>query len=187
MTRKTTAASPPPRAWLALGGAVLLAGCLQPPEVARMSAPTHIITRAEAPPQATPGSCWGKETEPPETRTVIEPVLVQPAQLTSSGEVISPPIYRREPQQRIVRPGKELWFETPCPAELTAEYISSLQRALKVRGLHNGPVTGRIDTRTRRAIRRYQEPQGLASGTLSLAAARQLGLAPAILPDTGES
>ncbi|QDC11641.1 peptidoglycan-binding protein [Oceanicola sp. D3] len=148
----------------------------------RRSAPATIVTQAEAPPSATPGSCWDKETTPPETVTVIVPTLVQPAQLTATGEVISPPIYRRAPQEQITKPAVQRWFETPCSDELTPEYISSLQRALAVRGHYNGPVTGKLDTRTRRAIRSFQQPQGLDSDTLSLAAARVLGLAPALLP-----
>ncbi|WP_342344734.1 peptidoglycan-binding domain-containing protein, partial [Vannielia litorea] len=159
-----------------------LSACMEPPEVQRRSAPPTIVTSAEAPPNAAPGSCWDKETTPPETKTVIVPTLVQPAQLTASGAVISPPIYRRAPQEQIITPSKALWFETPCPADLTPDYVSSLQRALAVRGHYNGPVTGEMDARTHRAIRRFQQPQGLDSSTLSLAAARTLGLAPALLP-----
>jgi len=175
-----------PITWAPLA-ALLLAGCVQPPEVARRSAPADIATRAEAPPEAAPGTCWGKEAEPPETRAVIEPVMVQPAQLGSDGTVLSPPIYRREPQQRIVRQGRETWFETPCPEALTPEFVSSVQRALAARDLYDGPITGEMDAPTSRAIRSFQEPLGLPSGTLSLTAARQLGLAPAILPETGDS
>ncbi|WP_422077985.1 peptidoglycan-binding domain-containing protein [Vannielia sp.] len=163
-------------------GALGLSACVQPPEVQKRSASPTIVTTLEAPPSATPGSCWDKQTTPPETKTVIEPVLVQPAQLTATGEVISPPIYRRKPQEYVVKPAVHRWFEIPCPAELTPDYISSVQRALAARGHYQGPVTGQLDTRTRRAIRRFQQPQGLDSDTLSLAAARTLGLAPALLP-----
>jgi peptidoglycan hydrolase-like protein with peptidoglycan-binding domain len=51
-----------------------------------------------------------------------------------------------------------------------------LQRALRARALYRGEISGVMDARTRAAVRRLQEPQGLDSGILSLAAARQLGL-----------
>ena len=54
--------------------------------------------------------------------------------------------------------------------------MSSVQRALSVRGLYRGPITGQMDSPTRAAIRKFQKPQGLDSGILSTAAARKLGL-----------
>ncbi|WP_330696677.1 peptidoglycan-binding domain-containing protein [Fontisubflavum oceani] len=72
---------------------------------------------------------------------------------------------------------RELWFETPCQAEIRdPDFIASLQRALAARDLYRGPANGVMDARTRRAIRAFQEPQGLNSPILSMAAARQLGL-----------
>ena len=59
---------------------------------------------------------------------------------------------------------------------MTPEFISSVQRALDVRGFYSGALTGRMDARTLRAVRKYQAPQGLDSSVLSLAAARKLGL-----------
>ena len=70
------------------------------------------------------------------------------------------------------------WFETLCPEELTPSRISALQRALAARSLYIGPVTGELDTATRAATRAYQARRGLDSGTLSRAAARQMGLVP---------
>lgn len=67
-------------------------------------------------------------------------------------------------------------FAVPCPAAATPEFWASVQRALAVRGLYDGPVTGAMDAATGEAVRRYQAPQGLDSPVLSLDAARQLGL-----------
>jgi peptidoglycan hydrolase-like protein with peptidoglycan-binding domain len=58
------------------------------------------------------------------------------------------------------------------------DFAATLQRALAARGYYDGPVTGVIDAETTRAIRAYQAPLGIDSATLSLAAARRLGLAP---------
>lgn len=129
-----------------------------------------------APPGAPPGSCWGKLVSPAVIETVTHQVLDQPAKLAADGTVLSPATYRTETLQEIVKQRREDWFETPCPDQMSTEFISSVQRALNARNLFHGPVNGQMDQRTRDAIRRYQAPQGLDSGTLSLATARHLGL-----------
>jgi peptidoglycan hydrolase-like protein with peptidoglycan-binding domain len=67
-------------------------------------------------------------------------------------------------------------IETPCPETQPPDFIASLQRALRARGLHSGPVTGRMDAGTRKAVRRYQAARGLDSDILALDSARALGL-----------
>lgn len=71
---------------------------------------------------------------------------------------------------------EERMFAVPCPAAATPEFWASVQRALAVRGLYTGPVTGANDAATGEAVRRFQAPLGLDSPVLSLDAARQLGL-----------
>ena len=102
--------------------------------------------------------------------------MLQPAQISASGEILYPAVYKTETRQEIVRPRRELWFETPCADRMTPEFVASLQRALKARGLYRGPVNGDMTARTRHAIRAFQKPQGLDSAILSTAAAKQLGL-----------
>lgn len=153
----------------ACGGPAADLGALGEPEVTRRV--------QEAPPGAPPGTCWGKHVSPAVIETVTEQVLLQPAEVHADGTVTKPAIYKTETVQKIVRERKETWFETPCDRDLTPDFLASLQRALAVRGLYKGPVTGQMDARTRAAVRRYQKPQGLDSGILSLAAARRLGLA----------
>ncbi|MCB1365249.1 MAG: peptidoglycan-binding protein [Rhodobacteraceae bacterium] len=147
-----------------LGG---LAG-LGEPEVTRM-------TQA-APPGADPGTCWGKHATPAIIETVTNQVMMQPAEVLSDGTVTRPAIYKTETMQQIVRERRETWFQTPCEQAMTPEFVASLQRALTARHLYRGPVSGEMDARTRAAVRRYQQPLGLDSGILSLAAARELGL-----------
>ena len=138
--------------------------------------PNLVQSRAMAPPGAKPGTCWGKSITPAVVETVTEQVLLQPAEIRADGSITQPAIYKTETRQAIVQERVETWFETPCADVLTAEFIATLQRALAARDIYRGPVSGVMDTRTRAAIRRYQAPQGLDSGILSLAAARQLGL-----------
>lgn len=156
-----------------LMAACLTAGCDAPLPGRE---PAVLTTTATAPPGAKPGTCWGKDVSPAVVETVTEQILVQPAELRSDGSVSQPAIYRTETRQAIVRERKDTWFETPCATLQTPEFVSSLQRALAARALYRGPISGKMDARTRAAIRAYQAPQGLDSGILSMAAARKLGL-----------
>ncbi|WP_417248023.1 peptidoglycan-binding domain-containing protein [Celeribacter sp.] len=166
--------SSPLRIAVALGATALLSACLA------NNGPRAEILRAgevpNAPPGADPEACYARTTTPAIIETVTEQVLVQPPQIAADGSVTYPAVYRTETRQEIVRERKELWFETLCEEEMTPEFIASLQRALEVRQYFTGAITGRMDIRTRRAIRAYQGEQGVESDILSLAAARKLGL-----------
>lgn len=143
-------------------------GGLNEPEITRL--------RQEAPPGAAPGTCWGKFVIPAIIETTTHQVMLQPAEIRVDGTITHPATFKTETRQEIVRERKETWFRTPCPEVMTPDFISSVQRALKARSVYRGPITGEMDKTTRAAVRKYQKPQGLDSGILSLAAARQLGL-----------
>ena len=136
----------------------------------------------EVPEGAPPGTCWGKEITPAVIETVTRHVEAVPAQLNPDGSTAAPPVYRTETVQEIVSPRAERWFETPCPDRMTPDFVASLQRALAARKLYSGPVSGQVDPATRAAVRAYQTPLGVASGTLSLKAALKLGLVAAPRP-----
>ncbi len=89
---------------------------------------------------------------------------------------MSEPVFKLQTRQAIVRERKELFFEIPCKEVLTPEFIASVQRALKARGAYDGSISGEMDPRTRRALRRFQAADGLNSSILSLQTARKLGL-----------
>ena len=120
--------------------------------------------------------------------TVTRQVLDRPEQRDAAGRVTVPAAYRTETRQEIVRPRGPFRFRVPCPAEMDAAFVAALQRALAARGHYAGPVTGEMDPATRRAVRRFQAPFGYDTATLSLEAARRMGLAvyapppPRILP-----
>ena len=157
----------------------VLSACAAPFETVTKAAfeETDLVyTHSTPPPGAEAGSCWGKHVTPAEVETVTHQIQLQPAEVRTDGTVSAPGLYKTETSQMIVKERRELWFETPCAPELTPEFVSSLQRALKARGHYRGAVTGYIDARTRASIRKYQAPQGLDSAILSLAAARKLGL-----------
>ena len=168
-----------PRA--AILAALLLAGCGQ----ARVAAPdvaqdyaAEAVTRplGSKAPSGPAEACWGKQISPALIETVTEQVVDRPAELAADGAVLRPASYRTVTRQAIVRERAELWFRTPCPAEMSPDFIATAQRALAARGLFHGLVTGEMDAPTARAVRRFQAERGLDASVLSLAAARDLGL-----------
>lgn len=137
-----------------------------PGEIDGYSLAPEIVTRAEpGPPSTIPGECWAHDVLPAVIETVTEHVETTPGVFTTVT------------RQQIVHDSRPVWFRAPCPAQMTPDFIASLQRALKARGLYRAPLTGAIDGVTRHAVRRYQAALGLDSAKLSLGAARQLGLA----------
>ena len=165
-----------------LSVALALAACAPGLPVPGRFAEEELVTRAAAPPGAPPGTCWGKDVTPAIIETVTEQLQVEPPQIGPDGAVLAPGVYRTETRQEIVREREEAWFETPCPEAMTPEFIESLQRALAARGLYRGPVTGEMDRRTRRGVRGFQREMGFDSDVLTLAAARQMGLAAVTRP-----
>ncbi|MEM6760225.1 MAG: peptidoglycan-binding protein [Pseudomonadota bacterium] len=167
-----------PRA--SLCAALALSGCGINPVVT--SANIDPISLASAPPGAAAGTCWDRTTTPAVVETQTRKILLQPAQISSDGRVQQPPVYKDETQQVVVEPRRESWIEIPCPQVLTPDFVAALQRALAARGHFDGPVTGRIDLRTRMAVHSYQRAQGLDKPELTVATARQLGLITVDLP-----
>lgn len=168
-----------PSKWSAPVGVATLAllmGCNMPLAVPGIGEPEIIQIHSNPPPGSPAGACWGQEASPAVIETVTEQILLQPPQVRSDGTIDAPAVYKTETQQRIVKERRELWFRTPCPDQLSYEFVASLQRALKARGLYRGQYHGLMDRATRQAVRRYQAPLGLDSGILSLAGARKLGL-----------
>jgi hypothetical protein len=165
---------------LLIAGALGLAGCGGLPEVAKVSAPAPIASRSDAPPDAPPGTCWALDVTPARIETVIEQTRVAPG---GAGQTAA---WQSESRSAIVEERREVWFETACESDLTPDVVASLQRALAARGLYDGPATGAMDAATRAAVRRYQRPRGLDSALLSLAAARDLGLAAVEVPGAAE-
>lgn len=165
-----------------LGAAVSLAvltGCAPlpiVPDVTKLISPTHITAVDMKPPADMPGVCWGHVPGPQITQIVSDIVVATPAQIGPSGEEIAPAIYREVTRPQTFNEGDGRWFTRTCDANLTPEFVMTLQRALAVRGLYRGEINGMMDQRTLRAVHTYQTPQGLVSAILSQSAAQQLGL-----------
>ncbi|KMW57135.1 hypothetical protein AIOL_002095 [Candidatus Rhodobacter oscarellae] len=142
------------------------------PQVGRANDPSGQISL----PDRETGACFAQDFTPAVIQTVTEHNLVQPAQIAADGSVIYPATYRTVTRQVIVQDRQEQVFEALCEADLTGPFVASLQRALEARGHYSGPINGELTPRTRRAVRAFQQHQGLDSALLSAASARQLGL-----------
>jgi hypothetical protein len=143
----------------------LCAACAVPVWEPAPGAGLAAALRAAPPPEDAPG-CWHGEERPALFETVTD------QRVSPDGRV------ERVQRQVLVRDRAAVWFEVPCDP-VTPAFAASLQRALKARGLYPEPVTGVIDAPTAEAVRRFQAARGIESATLSLAAARMLGLAAA--------
>jgi hypothetical protein len=172
------------RQWAILTAVLLASACVP----AKITAPANAdlsdeLIRLEGtrPPEGPPGACWDSDILPTVIETVTEQVLVQDEARAPDGTVLTPAIYRTESSQSIVQDRGEVWFRAPCAADLDVDFVATLQRALKARGLYLLPLTGVYDTATEEAVRRYQAMRGFDSPRLTLAAARELGIVAADL------
>lgn len=166
---------------LGLGLALMLAGCqgarvVPPGQAALGKELVRLKGNREGPPPSPNGECWAAAITPAVIETVTDQVVSSDEVRDATGKVVKPASYRTQTHQRMVQDREEVWFRAPCPADQTVQFVATLQRALKARGLYLLPVTGEMDAATAEAVRRFQAGRGLDSPVLSLAAARELGL-----------
>lgn len=127
------------------------------------------------------GACYIQYTAPAVIETTTEQILVKPEQTqknptTGELEVTVPAIYRTETVQKIVRARQEDLAETICAKDQTYIFIQTLQRALIARGHYKGAITGVVDDKTKRAIRKAQKLIGINSTEITFALAESYGL-----------
>ncbi len=143
---------------------------------ADLSAEIIDLKGKDGPPKGPEDACWQNDIRPAVIETVTEQVIVEHETRDAAGTIITPARFASEAKQRIVEDRRTVWFRVPCPDTMTPEFIATLQRALKARGLYLEPLTGAMDGPTRKALRSWQQSRGLDSDHLSLAGARELGL-----------
>jgi len=147
--------------------------------VSRNATPNLYTPAPLAPADAAEGTCWDRTESPALVQTITETVLVQPAQISATGTVQAPPVYRTVDKQVIVQERQIRWFQIPCPQDLTPSFVASVQRALALRGLYEGEDTGQMDKTTRKAIETFQltnHVSALDHSWLTVERAQKLGL-----------
>lgn len=163
----------------ALAAVLVLANCTTLTPVTRDQPPQLYTPPRAAPVDAAEGTCWDKTETPALVKTVTEDVLVQPAQISSTGTLQSLPVYRSQTRQVILQERQIRWFQILCDADLTPDYVASVQRALALRNLYKGEVNGKMSPQTRAAIKAFQKEQAVSAAdhaTLTVEGARKLGL-----------
>lgn len=155
---------------------------VDPPDADDLSG--EVVARTgDAPPPGPEGACWAQDRQPGVYETVTEQTLVAAETRDAEGNVLRPASYRSVSKLSQIREARDVWFRIPCPEDMSLTFIATLQRALKARGFYLAEVTGELDAATTEAVRRYQAEHGLDSAQLSLAAAKDLGLATTALDE----
>lgn len=100
-----------------------------------------------------------------------EPVILTPAHAEEEPVILSPDA----PVLYFSDEASE--FEAVCPAELTPDFVSSLQRAMAARDGYSGQITGEYDATTAASVLLMQrETLDLNSEVLAMETAQTLGL-----------
>lgn len=163
------------RAMLAAMAILAVAGGCVTPGAGPSGEEGDILVGA-GPPDADPDRCYSRFVRPTTYETVTVQKVVRAERTDLAGRVTSPAVFREVVETRKVSDREVVWFETPCAARGDGDFIRSVQRALGVRGLYQGPVTGTYDELTVAAVRAFQRPLGIESGVISVEAAERLGL-----------
>ena len=121
--------------------------------------------------------CYFEKITPAEISTQVKTRLVQPEKRNTAGQLVSPAQYETTRTLNITKARSITKIDAVYPEDLTPEFIASLQRAFKARGLFSSTITGSMDTSTRRAILNFQTVRGVKSATVMKATAQELGLA----------
>lgn len=149
--------------WLISGGTLFLAAC-QSGAGGNTFPNTNlemIAVFATDPSVENPDRCWAEQTAPvPKAQTI------------------------RQSRPEDTPASRDVWFEVPCADDMTPNFATTLQRALKSRGLYDGVVDGVMGGGTRKAVHKYQVAHGLDSDVLSMGTARQLGVIAYPRPDS---
>ena len=148
-----------------------LAACTAAPPAARPEAEVVVsLPQIEA---DAAGRCFARADPPVRVDVVERTEEVLPPQRDAQGRITAPAVVRRVSAPQEVVTGEGARFEAVCPPVLTETFVASLQRALLVRQVYAGPITGTYDAATRAAVR---EAQGIPSDLPSAELARSLGL-----------
>jgi peptidoglycan hydrolase-like protein with peptidoglycan-binding domain len=155
--------------------ALLLSACTAPqPQSGTAPAPI-IVSLWDIETDAT-GSCFARTDGPTQTKIIEELIEVAPETRDAAGTVVNPAVFRTITRPQTVKVGEGTRFETVCPPVYTAAFVSTLQRALLIRRVYDGPITGQYDAATSLAVQSYQRGTGIDSPLLGTTTARELGI-----------
>ncbi len=99
--------------------------------------------------------------------------IIKPAEVRRTA---IPEAYRTVTKREMVSPSKVEWKRVVCQSSITSSTIRELQKALKKEGHYRGPIDGIVGSQTRAAVKAYQTKKGLATGGITHAVIKSLGL-----------
>ena len=115
-----------------------------------------------------------KEVEIPAVyKNITVTKLVQPAEVK---RVTIPEKYSSITKRQMVSPSKVVWKKVVCQSHMGLSTVEGVQRALKAKGLYNGPIDGIYGRLTKEAVKAYQKQNGLAVGGLTHETMKSLGV-----------
>lgn len=121
-------------------------------------------------------------TTPASTRTIEVPAKYKTVQVR---KLVEPARERRTPiaakyqtvSKRVqLTEGEMAWREILCETNTNTDVVRRLQRALGTAGHSPGPIDGIVGRQTLAALKGYQSEKGLATGGLTLATLKSLGI-----------
>jgi hypothetical protein len=119
---------------------------------------------------------------PPSTQEIVIPAVYSTVKVTTvvkPAEVkrtAIPEAYKTITKREMVTPSKVEWKRVVCQSRITSSTIRALQTALKNQGYNPGPIDGIVGSQTRAAVKSYQQAKGLATGGITHAVIKSLGV-----------
>lgn len=111
---------------------------------------------------------------PAEYKEVRKRIVVSPAK---KEEILIPATYETVKEKRLVKKGGEIvWVEVLCPLKVKEGVLRQIQVALLNEGIYKGAITGKFNAKMKRALKRFQESNGLPVGNLNTETLLTLGL-----------
>jgi hypothetical protein len=110
---------------------------------------------------------------PAQYKTIKVTTIVKPAEVKRTA---IPEAYRTVTKREMVSPSKVEWKRVVCQSSINSSTIRALQTALKNEGHYNGPIDGIVGSQTRAAVKAYQTKKGLATGGITHAVIKSLGI-----------
>ena len=149
-----------------------LAACVTAPV-----APDNVLIDMGQIETATDGRFFANDVASAVIETVTIQEVDQPELRDADGTITRPASFRTITRQQIVRERTDIRFETICPQNYTAEFVTTLQWALKARGIYAGAINGTLDAQTGAVIQKFQRRSGPDTQLLAIETARTLGIA----------
>jgi peptidoglycan hydrolase-like protein with peptidoglycan-binding domain len=120
--------------------------------------------------------------KPPTTRKIEIPAVYKTVRVK---KMVSPPEkrtiqipaeYQTITKTEKTSEGRMAWRQILCETNVSSGLITKVQMSLQRAGYNPGPIDGILGSRTRAAMKAYQQNKGLAEGELTYETIKSLGI-----------